>query len=461
MTSRLRSLLVAGRPGHPGAEDIAAKLEAICAARSPRTCRVLRDPDPAVDDERRIELFDSIWRMSDADLSGVLLPSFESHRFAAELAPVCDAPILDMFDAVALHLASRHPRARRIGILAPASAGSRGLFEIRFAGLQRVYPRAAAPMHLQAVEHAFDDLVDQGAELVLTGITVLRAAMDRLRRKAAAAGLPLVDSNQVYAEFAAQEHHARPARPFKIGVVGGVGPAATVSFLDTLVRATPATRDQDHLRFVVEQNPQIPDRTEHLIGDGPDPTLALYATCRKLQQADADVIAIPCNTAHAFVKHIQPRLGIPIVHMLRETVEFITRTFPAVQRIGLLATSGTVASRVYHDEIESAILQATAPEPAVQQQIMDVIYGPRGVKAGFLDARCRAAVEEAIAHLARRGAEVVILGCTELPLLVAQDLDYRVDGRTIPVIDPADVLARRCIELGRAVTCPVPPGTRT
>ena len=303
--------------------------------------------------------------------------------------------------------------------------------------------------------------MDQGAELVLTGSTVPCVAMDRLRRKAAATGLPLVDSNQVYAQFAAQDHHARLAKPFKIGVVGGVGPAATVSFLDTLVRATPATRDQDHLRFVVEQNPQIPDRTEHLLGDGPDPTLALYATCRKLQQADADIIAIPCNTAHAFVKFIQPMLDIPIIHMLRETVEFITREFASIRHIGLLATTGTVASRVYHDEIERAMLQADDARACSAAADHGRHLRTRGVKAGVLDAHCRAEVEDAIRHLVRRGAEVVILGCTELPLLIPQDLGYQVEGRTIPVFDPAHVLARRCIELGRSVTCPAPPGRRT
>ncbi|CAN7222287.1 amino acid racemase [Variovorax sp. LjRoot290] len=484
MTPRLRSLLVVGRPEHLGAADIAAKMEAICAAQAPRKYRVVLDPDSAFEDapatceaeiERgKIALFDSIWRMDDTDLAGVLLPTIESHRFASELAPVSETPIVSMLDALAKHVSSRYPRVRRIGVLASASVKSLGLFESRFDGgaLELIYPRATAlreltatietlsasslgeyavsAADLQAVERAYDDLADQGAELVLVGSTVLCVAMDSLHSKAAAAGLAVVDSNQVYAEFAAEANHASGTRPFKIGVLGGVGPAATVSFLDKLVRATPAARDQDHLKFVVEQNPQIPDRTEYLIRDGLDPTLALYATCKKLQDADADIIAIPCNTAHAFVKYIQPMLDIPIVHMLRETVEFITREYAGLRNIGLLATTGTVASRVYHDEIERAMRQVTTPEPVVQQQIMEVIYGPGGVKAGFLDDHCRAAVEDAIGHLVRSGAEVVILGCTELPLLIQQNLDYEVQGKRVPVIDPAQVLARRCIEFSQS-----------
>ena len=118
------------------------------------------------------------------------------------------------------------------------------------------------------------------------------------------------------------------ARPFKIGVVGGVGPAATADFMQKIVRNTTAARDQDHIKIVVEQNPQIPDRTANLIGDGPDPTVALYATCKKLEAGDADLIAIPCNTAHAFVERIQPYLSIPIVNMLHETVQHLAQHAP-------------------------------------------------------------------------------------------------------------------------------------
>jgi aspartate racemase len=262
--------------------------------------------------------------------------------------------------------------------------------------------------------------------------------------------VPVVDTNLAYAQYAVTGSYPRPRSAFKVGVLGGVGPAATVSFLDKLIRATPATRDQEHLKVVVEQNPQIPDRTEHLIGNGPDPTIELFATCRKLQDAHADIIAIPCNTAHAYVEYIQPMLNIPIVHMLRETVAFITSNYDRVKTIGLLATNGTVRSRVYHKEIEGAGLNAITPNEAVQKTVMDAIYGPAGVKAGFIDPRCRTEVREAIAHLVARGAEIVILGCTELPLLVSENLDFTLDGTAVPIVDPAEVLARRCIELSQS-----------
>ncbi|RMP70995.1 hypothetical protein ALQ17_200197 [Pseudomonas fluorescens] len=108
---------------------------------------------------------------------------------------------------------------------------------------------------------------------------------------------------------------------------------------------TPAGKDQDHIKMVVEQNPQIPDRTANLLRDETDPTLALYATCKRLESAGAQAIAIPCNTAHAFVERIQAHLRVPIVNMLSETVEWIVHTHGSGQAVGLLATSGTLQTR--------------------------------------------------------------------------------------------------------------------
>ncbi|RYF29607.1 MAG: aspartate/glutamate racemase family protein, partial [Comamonadaceae bacterium] len=190
-------------------------------------------------------------------------------------------------------------------------------------------------------------------------------------------------------------------------------------------------------------------RTANLIGDGPDPTVALYATCKKLEAGDADLIAIPCNTAHAFVERIQPYLSIPIVNMLHETVQHLRTKHPALCRVGLLATSGTLASRVYHEAAEAAGLKPIAPDDAHQALVMSAIYGERGVKAGFTGGACRDELMAALAHLVQRGAEAVILGCTELPLLLAQSERFAVAGTHIVLLDPTDLLARKCIALSR------------
>lgn len=109
-----------------------------------------------------------------------------------------------------------------------------------------------------------------------------------------------------------------------IGILGGMGPAATADFYAKLVAITPGSSDQDHLRTVIWSDPTIPDRTEALLGGGPDPTPWLLDGSRVLREAGATVIAIPCNTAHAFVPRIADRVGLPIVHMIGEVARHLS-----------------------------------------------------------------------------------------------------------------------------------------
>jgi aspartate racemase len=261
--------------------------------------------------------------------------------------------------------------------------------------------------------------------------------------------VPFLDTNQAYAELAIAFEGARRSNAFKIGVVGGVGPAATVDFIDKVVKRTEATRDQEHIKMVVEQNPQIPDRTANLIGDGEDPTIPLYATCQRLEAADgADAIAIPCNTAHAFVERIQKHLSIPIINMLSETVAHIRSAYPDAMRVGLLATHGTVQSGVYQDIIEDVGLSLVTPDAPIQQLVMNAIYGEAGVKAGFTEGQCQEDLYTAIAHLRDKGAEAVILGCTELPLIAPTPEIAAREGFPI-LLDPTAILALKCVALAR------------
>lgn len=220
--------------------------------------------------------------------------------------------------------------------------------------------------------------------------------------------------------------------------------------MSKIVRHTAARRDQDHIKLIVQQNPQIPDRTEHLVGAGSDPTIALYATCKRLAVDEADFIAIPCNTAHAFVDRIQRHLAVPIVNMLDEAARFVREQFGTQRTVGLAATSGTVASRVYHDALAREGLRMVVPAAPYQARVMNAIYGERGVKAGFTTGEPLDELLTALEHLVRdKGADVLMLGCTELPLLIGQDEAGSVAGETVPVLDPTEILAKRCIALAR------------
>jgi aspartate racemase len=296
---------------------------------------------------------------------------------------------------------------------------------------------------VELLQAACADLVAQGAQVIVPGLTELALVAGEL----GPLPVPLVDSNRVYAQHVATGHASASAAAFKVGVVGGVGPAATVDFLDKIVRNTPAARDQEHIRMLVEQDPQIPDRTENLIGEGADPTVALYSTCRKLADGGADIIAIPCNTAHAFVERIQPYLGVPVVNMLTETVRHLRDTFPHLREIGVLATSGTLASGVYRKALEAEGLRQVAPEIALQARVMEAIYGVAGVKAGLTTGRCQDDIAAALEGLAARGVEVVLLGCTELPLLLPERVFVAANGARVHLVDPTEVLAKACVAL--------------
>ena len=417
---------------------------------------------------RMLYIFDRIDSFRERGIGAVVLPCFLSHTFMDELKANSPLPIADLLDALRAHLRSAFPSARRIGVLTSAPLREQRLFERYFSQdeLTILHPRPDGPVDrvteavygansigkgirsgvrsgrpLELLREACADLIEQGAELILPGVTELALVADEI----GPLDVPIVDPHRVYAEYIVSSRFAAVDRPFKLGVVGGVGPAATVDFLRKVVRSTPARRDQDHLRLVVEQNPQIPDRTEHLVGEGTDPTLALYATCKKLQAGEADLIAIPCNTAHAFVEEIQSHLHVPIMNMLTVTVSHVSETFPSLQKVGLLATTGTIASGVYRRALEERGLQEIAPQAALQTRVMDAIYGPKGVKAGYTSGECLDDILAAIDDLVAQGVEVIILGCTELPLLFSSSELTSGGGQAVTLVDPTEILAMRCV----------------
>lgn len=423
----------------------------------------------ADDHARKLYVFDCIRGFEARGVDAVVLPCFLSHTFIRELREATRLPIVDMLAALREHIRAKYPQVRRLGVLTSSLARHKGLFEQYFdaADFELIYPEpAAAQASLMAaiygengiksgklqgatlaqLQEVGEDLLARGAELLVPGFTEIAIVIDALLER----GLPIVDSNLAYARHivAGETPEERPR--FKIGIIGGVGPAATTDFMDKVFLHTKARCDQEHLQMIVEHNPKIPDRTEHLLGNGNDPTIALYAACKKLEANEANIIAIPCNTAHAFVARIQPHLDIPIVNMLSETIVYLTQHHPARRRVGLLATTGTVQSGIYHELAEAAGLHLLQPDAAHQALVMQAIYGEQGVKAGFRDGVCQTHLQAALAYLVEQGAEAVILGCTELPILLAQSDAYAVAGKTIVVLDPTEILARKCVSLAKA-----------
>jgi aspartate racemase len=414
--------------------------------------------------ERKLYIFDMIRDFEKRGVTMAVLPCFLSHTFIDELKANTSLPIVDIVEAVRSHVQRKFPDAKRIGVLASDYVREKRLFERYFAApeFEVVHPRTADDTDtvteaiygsdgikssnlrgrpVELLRAACESLVDQGADVIVPGMTEIALVAEEIGQLQ----VPLVDSNMAYAQYVVSGRPGSPAPVFKVGVVGGVGPAATVDFLDKIVRHTPASRDQDHIKLLVEQNPQIPDRTENLISEGVDPTVSLYATCQKLEDGGADIIAIPCNTAHAFVDRIQPYLGIPIVNMLTVTVRYLRESFPVLRDIGVLATSGTISSGVYQKALESQGLHQVAPRAALQARVMDAIYGKNGVKAGFTTGQCQEDITAAVDGLIAEGVEVIILGCTELPILLPAGEFVSRNGGRVQLVDPTEVLARRCV----------------
>ena len=482
---RAMSVGVIGGLGAIGSADLYAKMTRT-AARTVGKDRVkvlfgqlafddadMAGAENAQTNTRKLYVFDMLRDFEQRGTSAVLLPCFISHTFIDEVQAEIGVPIIDMVAAIRSHLAERLPKLQKIGVLTSSYVRKKALFEKYFADdCELLYPSAvmqhACLMRavygttgikngyldgesIDLLYRACKDLLDQGAQVIVPGMTEIATVAEAL----SARGIPIIDTNQIYAESALSFQAEQVGRSFKIGVVGGVGPAATVDFIEKVIKNTPAARDQDHIKLVVEHNPKIPDRTDNLIGDGADPTVAIYAACKRLESDNADIIAIPCNTAHAFVERIQSYLSIPIVNMLSETVSYIEKRHGDKTCIGLLATSGTIASGVYQQAVDQngghgnghGKFSMIVPDAGHQAVVMDVIYGAQGVKAGFVNDDVRAKLQRAIAHLVANGADVIVLGCTELPLLIAQDDEFAVAGKRVPVLDPTEILARRCVAL--------------
>ena len=222
-----------------------------------------------------------------------------------------------------------------------------------------------------------------------------------------------------------------------VGVLGGMGPDATVDFMAKVIAATPAERDQDHLRMLVDNNPQVPNRQEALLCGGEDPGPALAAMAQGLEAGGADFLVMPCNTAHAFKHAILDAVAIPLLSIIDVTVD-ACEDFAAV---GVLATDGCIASGVFQEALGARRLRAILPDEAELRELMHLISR---VKAGDRGADVGAAMGALAGVLVARGADVIIAGCTEIPLV----LDSAV--LDVPLVSSTDVLAEATVAMARS-----------
>jgi len=221
-----------------------------------------------------------------------------------------------------------------------------------------------------------------------------------------------------------------------IGILGGMGPEATADLYLRIIRATPAKRDQDHPRIIIYSNSKVPDRTSAILGTGSNPMPELIRAGKRLEEAGADFIIIPCNTAHYFINQLQKELRVPILNMIRLSAAKAQKFYPNVKKAGLLATDGTLRSGLYTSAYGEASINILEPSLEKQADVMKAIY--QCIKAGNLidgGFLLRGVANDLI----NAGAEMIIFGCTEVSLVLKEgDLP-------VPILDPLQVLAEAAV----------------
>ena len=276
-----------------------------------------------------------------------------------------------------------------------------------------------------------------------------------------------------------------------IGILGGMGPAATVDFFDRIVKLTPAKGDEEHIHVLIDNDPSVPNRIDALLHGGESPVRKLRKMARNLENIGADFLTIPCNNASYYTKDIQKVISIPILNIVDVTVDHVINNYPKVEHIGVMGTSAALKAGIYQKKLheehaqsicehghcvvvdhfveklkdrykhasrlveeENYVIEATqAPldedefgvitprAETVATELQPAISGREGVKAGNIkDARKK--FVKVVKELEADGAELVVLGCTDIPVALSQK-----DVTGVKLIDPTHLLAKKAVEL--------------
>ncbi|MCL2718195.1 MAG: amino acid racemase [Lachnospiraceae bacterium] len=219
----------------------------------------------------------------------------------------------------------------------------------------------------------------------------------------------------------------------KLGIIGGLGPMATAHFLTLITKMSEAEKEQDHIEILLHSRPGIPDRSAFITGKATlSPEADLIELGRKLANSGAEILAIPCFTAHYFMEVIRTAAGIPVIDAIDEVALYLKET--GIKSVGILATDGMIESRLYQDKLQKAGSEVILPEAKGQKQIVDLIYEIKGGRtAGFEK------LKELSQPLFADGAELILLGCSELSIIK--------NGHYLPpeYLDVLEVLARRVV----------------
>lgn len=222
------------------------------------------------------------------------------------------------------------------------------------------------------------------------------------------------------------------------GVLGGMGPDATVDFMSKVISITPADSDQEHVRMLVDHNPKVPDRQV----DTDEQRLAVRESLADmalgLEAAGSDFLVMPCNTAHGFCDLAVEKITIPFVSIIVETVAAVRDVDPEAATVGILATDACLKAGLYQSAIHDAGMKILLPSPSEQEKVMRLVFR---IKAGDQSSDVAHEMSNIANSLIQHGTDVLIAGCTEIPLVLSPE------RMTVPCISSTDVLAARTVAL--------------
>ncbi|SYZ73050.1 Aspartate racemase [Candidatus Zixiibacteriota bacterium] len=224
-----------------------------------------------------------------------------------------------------------------------------------------------------------------------------------------------------------------------LGIIGGMGAEAGAVLYERIIRLTPVEVDQDHIESLLYSNTTIPDRTKAILNEGPSSYPPLLDSARLLERNEVDLIILGCVTSHHYIEALRKEIKCEVLSAIEETLEQIKSRAPRAKKVGILGTTGTIRTELFQKALKAASLEPLIlPDDIQEKFVMGALYAPDGIKAGYQQpARDKMLV--AMNWLLLNGAEAIISGCSEFPLLFDQD------DCLVPLVDAMDALIRKAI----------------
>ena len=224
-----------------------------------------------------------------------------------------------------------------------------------------------------------------------------------------------------------------------IGILGGMGPEATLDCYAKIIKGTPAATDQEHLRVIIDSNPKVPDRTAAIVSNGPSPLPVIVEGCLTLQSAGADFIIIPCVSAHFFLDAVRQHIKLPILSIFDAVAETISNEHADIKTVGLMGTTGTISGGLFQKRLSDDGITSLVPDESQQASVMAAIYDIKNSRSTRSRKDITSDLVAVAEILVTDGAQGIVAGCTEIPLALKQQ------HLSVPFFDALTILARSAI----------------